>query len=1040
MSTHSEPQRAARSGAALFRALIGNPRLNLLLIALILVAGLGALNQLARTEDPAFINRFGALITPYPGASAEKVELLVTEPLESALRQLDELNLVSSSSRPGLSVITLELKDSITKVEPVWSRARDLAAEARATLPEGAGTPSLDDQIGYAFTRIFALRWRGPGETEMAALGRYSEALANRLRLLPGTDFVKVQGRLQEEILVSIQEGQMQALGITPQQLASQIAASDSKTAAGTLDNARIRAQVEIGGELDSLDRIRQIPLRLAQEQQAVRLGDLAEVRRQPYSPAEDSAIVQGQPAVLVAVRMLPDFRIDRWDEQVEQQLQHFLTELPANVQLETLFTQRHYTEARLGELSLNLAQGFLLILLVLMVTLGLRSALLVATALPITALITLACMRFYGLPIHQMSVTGLVVALGIMVDNAIVVVDAIGQRRRDGERPLEAVLHTIHHLWLPLLASTLTTVLAFAPIWMMPGPAGEFVGGIALSVSFALLASYLVSHTLIAGLAGRFISIDTGTRWWQGGIQLPRLTATLQRHLHFALTWPKSTLVVMTLLPLLGFAAATRMSEQFFPPSDRDMFQIELWMPASASQAASEQRTRALDLWLRQQPGITQTAWSIGRNIPAFYYNLQQRQQGLANYAQGMITTTDFRMANRLIPQLQARLSERFPDIQVLVRKLEQGPPFQAPIEIRLQGPELAMLDQLGEQVRLRLQRHPDVLHTRGTLTGGLPKVQLKLDETAVRRAGLTLNGINAQLRDNLNGHLGGSLLEGPESLPVRVRIEKGQRQGGGDLAHLLLVTPNGQWLPVSSLGHSVVQAARTDIPRRNGVRTNSIQAFVRTGVLPSRVLEAVLGQMADEGFALPPGYQLSIGGESAERNEAVGKLLSSVALVMALLVSIVVLSFNSFRLTLVILASALQSIGLGLLSVYLAGYPFGFNVIIGLMGLMGLAINAAIVILAELEASPEARQGSVPAITAAVARCGRHIGSTTITTIGGFLPLILAGGGFWPPFSIAIAGGTALTTLLSFLFVPAAYRLVRRPGQQRAPLNLAA
>ncbi|GAA5188944.1 efflux RND transporter permease subunit [Ferrimonas gelatinilytica] len=1027
-------------GGALYRALIGNPRLNLLLIALILVAGLGALNQLARTEDPAFINRFAALITPYPGASAEKVELLVTERLESALRQLDELKLISSSSRPGLSVITLELKDSITEVEPVWSRARDLAAEAAVVLPPGTGTPSLDDRIGYAFTRIFALRWRGNGDPDLAALGRYSEAWANQLRLLPGTDFVKVQGRLQEEILVSIEEAQLQVLGIAPQQLAAQIAASDSKTAAGTLDNDQVRAQVEIGGELDSLTRIRQIPLRLASEQQAVRLGDLAEVRRQPYRPAEDTALVQGESAVLVSVRMLPDTRIDRWDEQVEEQLEQFLTALPANVQLDTLFTQRRYTEARLGELSVNLAQGFVLILLVLMLTLGLRSALLVAAALPITALITLACMRVYGLPIHQMSVTGLVVALGIMVDNAIVVVDAIGQRRREGERPLAAVLHTIHHLWLPLLASTLTTVLAFAPIWMMPGPAGEFVGGIALSVSFALLASYLVSHTLIAGLAGRFIRAETGQHWWQGGLQLPWLATTFQRLLQSALARPKRTLLAMTLLPLLGFVAATQMAEQFFPPSDRDMFQIELWMPASVSQAASEQRTRELDRWLRQQPGITQTAWSVGRNIPAFYYNLQQRQQGLANYAQGMITTTDFKVANRLIPRLQSELTARYPDIQVLVRKLEQGPPFEAPIEIRLQGSELPVLDQLGETVRLRLQQHPDILHTRASLTAGLPKVQLQLDETAVRRAGLTLNGINAQLRDNLNGHLGGTILEGPESLPVRVRIGQGQRQGGSDLANLLIITPTGQWLPLSALGDSVVQSARTDIPRRNGERLNSIQAFVRTGVLPSTVLESVLAQMERDGFALPPGYRLSIGGESAERNNAVGKLLSSVALVMALLVSIVVLSFNSFRLTLVILASALQSTGLGLLCVYLAGYPFGFNVIIGLMGLMGLSINAAIVILAELEASPEAKQGVLAEITAAVARCGRHIGSTTITTIGGFLPLILAGGGFWPPFSIAIAGGTLLTTLLSFLFVPAAYRLVRAPGRQRVPLSVAA
>ncbi|QIZ77098.1 efflux RND transporter permease subunit [Ferrimonas lipolytica] len=1026
----------------MINALVVNPRLMIMAIALIMVAGFSSFNQLAQTEDPAFKERFAAVITAYPGGTAERVESLITEPLESTLRQLDEIKRLESASRPGFSRITIELNSGVIDTEAVWSKVRALSDEKAATFPRGTSQPRLDTQVSAAFTRILALRWVGPGTIDISALGRYGETLANRLRRVIGTDYVKVHGRQQEQILVEIGDAQMQSLGLTTDHVAAIIAASDSKGSSGRLSNDNVRAQVELAGELDSLERIRQVPLRLGDQQQGVRLGDVADVRRALYTPSEDSTFVNGQPAVLVAARMLPHVRVDRWDPKVDAQLEQLQKQLPSNVVIETLFNQRHYTELRLQDLAINLAQGFALIVIVLLITLGLRSALLVATALPLTVLITLTCMQFYGLPIHQMSVVGLVVALGIMVDNAIVIVDAIAQRKRQGLPPVEAVRRTLQHFWLPLLASTLTTVLAFAPIFLMPGPAGEFVGGIALAVSFALLASYAVSHTLIAGLSGRFVSAEAGAHWWQNGIQLPGLINRAKGGLQFALARPKTTIVLVMCLPLFGFWSATQLDEQFFPPSDRDMFQIQLWLPPSASHVATEKLMLEMDGWIRSQEGIKQTSWDVGRNMPSFYYNLRAAQRGVSNFAHGMITAVDYQRANQLIPLFQNELSARYPQAQILVRKLEQGPPFNAPVELRLIGDDFTALDRAGEELRLMLQQQPQVTHTRVSLQTGLPRVKLTLDEQAVRAAGLNLAEVTAQLSGNLDGSIGGTVLEGPESIPVRVRLSADAREASSDLANLPLSTPSGKWLTISALGNTSIESSRSEIPRRNGERINTVMAYLQSGVLPSTVLNRVQQQMAEQSYQLPSGTRLEIGGESAERDDAVGQLLSSVAFILVLLVTIVALSFNSFRLTVVILASAFQSVGLGLFSIFLGSYPFGFNTMIGLMGLMGLAINAAIVILAELEQSPAARQGDVDATITAIARCGRHISSTTITTIGGFLPLILAGGGFWPPFAIAIAGGTLLTTLLSFLFVPAAYRLSRRWGapQDKAPSLAAA
>ncbi len=1010
----------------MIKAFVENGRLVSLIIALLIVAGFGAISSLPRTEDPNITNRFASVITPYPGASAERVEALVTEVLENQLRRLEEIKLIQSISRPGISVIQLELKDTVTETDPVWSRARDLLADAKVSLPEAIPSPTLDDQIGYAYTAILSLVWDAKTPLRVDILNRYAKELQSRLRLLSGTDFVRLYGAPAEEMLVQLDDNKMSQLQLTTATIAHIHSSADSKIAAGEINNDHFRALVEVSGELDSQTRIRQVPLKIDAQGQIIRLGDIATVTRQVKTPADSIALIDGEQGVFVAARMLNNSRVDLWQAQVEQVVNELNHDLPANVRIQWLFEQNSYTSERLGGLVINLLQGFVIILLVLLLTLGLRNAVIVAISLPLTALFTLACMKYIGLPIHQMSVTGLVVALGIMVDNAIVIVDAISQRRQQGMSRLSAVSETLHHLWLPLAGSTLTTILAFAPIVLMPGAAGEFVGGIAMSVMFALLGSYVISHTLIAGLAGRFSHEGKHDVWYQHGINLPRLSQYFQTSLRIALKRPILSALIIGITPALGFYASSKMTEQFFPPSDRDMFQIEIYLAPHVSLENTLHQVQLMDKQLHTITGISQVDWVVGGNTPSFYYNLTQRQQGASNYAQAMIKVTDFQRANQLIPELQQQFDRSFPGAQVLVRKLEQGPPFNAPVELMIFGPNLDTLRSIGDEVRNILAKTPDVLHTRATLSAGAPKLWLQVNEDASLMSGLSLTDIAKQIQMSTTGVIGGSVLEQTESLPIRVRLGDSSREETSRLAEIQLVAPSGEAIALSALSHSDVLVSRGAIPRRNGQRVNTIEAYIVSGVLPAQVLNEVNDKIAQ--LQLPSGYRIEIGGESAKRNEAVGNLLSNVMLVVTLLLATVVLSFNSFRLTAIILLSAIQSAGLGLLAVFVFGYPFGFPVIIGLLGLMGLAINAAIVILAELEDMPSARLGDTETIITTVSRCGRHISSTTITTVGGFIPLIIAGGGFWPPFAIAIAGGTLLTTLLSLVWVPTMYLLLMK------------
>lgn len=1009
------------------KALVENGRLISLVIALLLVAGLGAISSLPRMEDPDITNRFSSVITHYPGASAERVEALVTEVLESELRRLEELKLVQSTSRPGISVIQLELKDNVLETAPVWSRARDMIADAKGLLPSSAQNTILDDKVGYANTAILGIAWRGEGAVRTDMLNRYAKELQSRLRLLNGTNFVKLYGQPTEEILVQLDGHKVNQLQLTPKQIAQILQNADAKVAAGEINNNDFRALVEVSGELDSMARVREVPLKVTDSGQIIRLGDIASISRQPKMPATSIALVEQQQGVMVAARMLNNTRVDLWLEKVRLVVDEMQAGIPANIEIEWLFDQEHYTTDRLSGLVGSLLLGFVIILAVLMLTLGLRNAVIVSLSLPLTALFTLACMKYIGLPIHQMSVTGLVVALGIMVDNAIVIVDAISQRRQQGQDKLRAVKETLQHLWLPLAGSTITTMLAFAPIVLMPGAAGEFVGGIAISVMFALLGSFIISHTIIAGLAGRFGVNGKGTHWYHHGIRMPLMSNAFKRSLSFALSRPLLSALIIGILPVMGFIAAGKMTEQFFPPSDRDMFQIEVYLAPHVSIDNTRIQVELMDKALRETDGITRIDWVIGGNAPSFYYNLLQRQQGASHYAQAMVKVRDFDTANKLIPQLQKSLDIDFPQAQVIVRKLEQGPPFNAPVELRIFGPNLDQLMLLGEQVRKVLSDTTDVIHTRATLSAGAPKVWLQVNEDASLMSGLSLTDIAKQVEMATTGINGGSILEQTESLPVRVRLHDSTREQQTNLAGLMLVSGNGNGIPLSAISSNKIEVSRGAIPRRDGQRVNTIEAYITSGVLPQEVLNRAKDKL--DAIALPGGYRIEIGGESAKRNEAVGNLMSNLVLVVTLLFATVVLSFNSFRLTGIILFSAIQSAGLGLLAVYTFGYPFGFTVIIGLLGLMGLAINAAIVILAELEEVPATREGNIQVIVDLVTSCGRHIGSTTITTIGGFLPLIIAGGGFWPPFAIAIAGGTLLTTLLSLVWVPTMYHLIMRP-----------
>jgi len=1016
-----------------------NPRLFALAVLLILAAGLSAFFTIARQEDPTITNLFATIVTPFPGADPARVEALVTEKIEDELEQIAEIDEITSTSRAGISVIQVELSQFISEneIEQTWSEIRDALDDAAMNLPDGVPDPEFDNDRTGAFTAIAALapeRWNGAE----AITRRYALSLQDRLRSQTGTELVRLYGVPEEEILVRIDRRKLASLGLSAEDVSRAIAQADSKVEAGQL-RGETELLIEVEGEIRSLERIRRVPIAESADGQIVRVGDVAGVVKQVNTPPESIAFAGGERAILVAPRMETGRRVDLWAAELRETLDEFRAELPAGLSLELLFDQSEYTEDRLAGVAQNLLIGVALVVGVLLVTLGWRAAIVVAAVLPLASLIALPVLKALGIPLHQMSVTGLIVSLGLLVDAAIVMTDAIGRRLRAGVARLQAVRESVDRLAAPLLASTVTTALAFMPMALLPGPAGDFVGAIATAVIVMLLSSFALALTLTPAMAGWLLkSRDPAD---------PERTSALGRvfagSLALALRRPRLSIMAALILPVIGFGAFPTLKAQFFPGVDRDQFYIQVKLPSGTAIDRTAALAREIGATVRASDEIAAVQWVVGESAPAFYYNMITDQDQTPSFAEALVTTRSPEATERILPELQRALDRAFPDARVTVRGLVQGPPVNAPVELRLVGPNLETLRQLGDELRLIMAGEPEVKQARTQVEPGEPKIIVNLSEEKVRLAGLDFKAVARQLSATLDGAVGGSLIEGTEELAVRVRTGEDVRERADALRTLDITGPNARpaalqggypGIPLAALGEVAVVPAQTPIFRRDGERINTVQGFVQREVLPEEALQKVLASVERSDFELPHGYRLEVGGDSDARNEVLTNLLAQLGLIVALTIAAIVLTFNSFRLTAITLMVAGLSIGLSLLSLAAFDYPFGIQAVIGVIGSIGVSINAAIIILTALQQSPAAMAGDLAEIRNIVQAQSRHIMSTTITTFGGFLPLILEGGGFWPPFAMAIAGGVLLSSVVSFYFTPPMFVLLRRRPQRAA------
>lgn len=1017
----------------LAQALYRHPRYFALLILCVFAVGINSFANIPRQEEPTLTNFAGTITTFFPGATPDRVEALVTKPLEDELRRIPEIDKLQSTSSSGVSFLNIRLNDTLPEgdLERVWSEIRDAMSDAARQFPSGAAQPSFDNDRLQSFTAIVALSARDAQGIPVSLIGRLAQDFADHARNLEGTKFAEVFGEPVEEIRVEIDENALIARGLTLSQVATALQAADAKVASGRASGAGMDMLIEVSGEFDSLARIREVIVNTSSSGSATRISDLGRVYKAAVSPPPAMARVQGKPGVLVGIAMEDGRQVDRWAEQFQLMLDEFTAAAPASIVVEKTFDQSTYAKSRLIDVSGNLGLGIALVILVLLFTLGWRAAVVVAIILPLCGLISIGVMERTGMALHQMSICGLIVALGLLVDGSIVMTDEIRKRLLQGQRPFDAIAGSVSRLRIPLLSSAVTTILAFMPMAIMPGPGGDFIGAVAQSVIIMLVASTVLALVVTPVLAAWLLphGDKMSDRWWVGGMNSGRMGETLSAAMDWSLRHPLAAIALSLALPVSGFLSFPTLTAQFFPGTDRDQMYIQVKLADGRSIYDTERLVTALDKRLRDDPLIRRVDWTLGESAPAFYYNMYRFREGIPSWAEALVMTRDAKRTDDLIRRLQRELDDAYPEARIIVRGIDQGPPVTAPLELEIHGPNLAVLQELGEQYRRRMDRIPYVIHTSTDLVGGAPKVIFQLDEARLRLANLQLVDAASALNDALRGRTGGEVLEGTERLPVRVRLNEEDWDTTDRIADIRLAVGAGPsalaGLPLTALGAPTLQPAQSPISRLNGVRINTVQGYLTRGVLPQEALKLLQQDLADNPIELPPGYQLVYGGDADERAGVVDKIMAPMGLILAGLLATIVLTFNSWRLSAVAVLVCICSMGLSLLSLALFQYPFGIMSLVGVIGSIGVSINAAIIIMTALQASPGALRGGTYAVRNVVMDSSRHIISTTVTTFGGFLPLILEGSQFWPPFAMAIAGGVLLSTIISFFLVPPLFLL---------------
>lgn len=987
-------------------------RRRLILAFVVLLSLIGALawQQMNRQEDPFFPYRYGQMLVEWPGADPAEIERLVLDPLEEELAQLEEVAEIRGTVRLGVAHVWVGLQQHIYDTDTAWDRIRNAVEDAERDFPPGPGSADVRDRSMDAHAVVLVVE----GSDDLLELLDAARELRRDLFRLPQIASVDLIADPGEQLLIAIDPAVALANGLDARSLAEQLAASNRTLAGGTLQIEGRSLVLNPGTEFSSLEELRNMPIRTSSGV-LMPLARVAEVTLTTAQPTTERMWSDGRPAVGLGI-VFPPNRVNA--VEVGKAVRTLVEQVRpdyAPLEIREMFFQPRWVEQRLSELGRSLLIGVAVVALVLIVFMGPRLGLLVASVLPLVTFSSLAIFALSGGVLHQMAIAGMVIALGMLVDNAIVMVEILQWHLDQGRSRREACAASVRELATPLAAATGTTLAAFAPLLLSSGDTADFTRGIPILVMLTLTVSYFYALLVTPILGSAVLKPSPGH-------SQPLIEKVGERLAEIGYRRPAVILVTTLALVMGSLFLGQWLSRDFFPSTDRNQLLVDMNFPEGTHTDHSALMASGLAAHLRQRDDVEQVHVYAGFSGPRFFYNLAQIPAS-PHFARLVVITAGSSEIAAIADEARARSALDVPEAQVVAHRLGQGPPINAPVEVRLYGKDTRTLQRAVDQVMAAVRATPGAVDVRHKLGAGIPTLEFTIDDAEAARFGVTREQIGQLLADVTRGREFSTWRLGREPVPMRIRSPEGELFPAQALDGLMITTSAGR-LPLAQFLHTEVGFQPAVIEHFDLRRVTSVLAETADGVTYNDVLAELMPRL--DQLVLPDRIELEIAGAAEEAGSANNALFSALPIGVLLLLVFLLWQFNSFRLMGIVLVTVpLAVVGVvpGLL---LAGQPFGFTAMLGIVALVGIVVNNAIVLIDVAEQMRAAGESAAAAIASAVKRRTRPILLTTTTTVVGLAPLTMTDSTLWPPMAWAIISGLVSSTALTLLVIPVLYRLL--------------
>lgn len=993
-------------------------------IAVLLTFGIFSFTHMGRMEDPDFTMRTMVVGVAWPGASPEQMSNQVTDKLEEKLRDLPGVDYTKSFTDGSKSVIYINLKEDLpsNKIRPAWEEARNMINDEWKSLPSGVQGPSINDRFDDVYGTIYAL---SGDEFSYEEKRQQAEDLKRQLLSVPNVKKITLIGVQEKSLDVTINKDKLASYQVSTQQLLTALKQQSAMVPAGMVNTDTNNVYLRINGVFDSVDAVKNMPVRI--NNQTIRLGDIADITMTYKDPSSPQFYYEGKPAIGIAISMDAGANNIEFGKAIDKKLKELKPTIPVGLNLDQVSNQPHIVKESIGDFSQSLFEAIAIVLLVSFASLGIRTGIVVALTIPVVISTTFVLMYENGIYLHKVSLGALILALGLLVDDAIIVVEMMSVKLEEGFNHWRAATFAYESTAFPMLSGTLITCAGFLPLALAEGMVAEFTKSLSIVVFMALILSWVASVLVSPVLGYKIIENKTEkpeSEWTRRDHIMHRLKTIFYTRfeslLHWALSHHKAVLLLTLGAFILSVLSFPLIKQEFFPSSTRSEIIVSMQFPQSSSIDYTQGQAKSLDALLKDNEHIDHFTTYVGEGSPRFVLTLEP-ELPRANFMQTIIVTKSLKDRDALFKELQDQLNEQYPSALINMQFVQIGPPSKYPVMLRVSGPNASEVKTIANDVKAKMQEDKDLHNVAFDWPDTEPVAQVHIDPDKARLLGIDSYAVSLHLQSLLSGTKSGEYYEGNQTIPVTFRLGGNENHNLAALSSLPIQTGNGSYVPLSQIATISMSQEEGIIWHRNMMPTISIHANVGPGVLGNAKTKEIYNKLAKYRQDLPTGYTIDLDGSAEKSVTAVQKLLVPMPIMLFAIMTI--LMFQLKRIALMFMA--LLTAPLGLIGVVLAlnitRTPLGFMAILGIIALSGMIIRNSIILLDQIEIHRAEGQSAREAIINSATLRFRPIMLTAIAAILGMIPLM--GSVFWSPLAIAFSGGLLVATILTLIVLPVMY-----------------